>query len=442
MDIYSIGDRIYKIIEKYNVDDIAIRVSKSISKMIRFTNNEIVVSKEWVEVGASIYIGYKHRILMAGINEFSEKNIENVVGNLLKSAKYIKPLEDYVSLPKGRFKYSVIEKCFDERILEEDLTEKVYDAINAALNSGAKRVAGVLNAGIGEKLLLTSGDVKASDKGTRISITVRGFSDSMSSGQGISCSRTLDGFNPILAGERAGRIAKMAKKAVEGKPGRYMVILDPTVVGNLFNYIAYNLSAFSIIGKVSFFTDKLDKEVASDILNLIDDGRMPGGLGSTMFDDEGVPTQRNVLIERGVLKGYLHNTRTAKKFGVNSTGNAGWIFPRPWNIIIDGGEHGEEELFNEIKEGVYITNNWYTRYQNIREGIFSSITRDAVFYIKNGEIINAVRGLRISDSFLNLLKNIQGMTRKKWPVIWWEVSIPTYAPYILLKELNLTRATK
>ena len=190
MDIYSIGDRIYKIIEKYNVDDIAIRVSKSISKMIRFTNNEIVVSKEWVEVGASIYIGYKRRILMAGINEFSEKNIENVVENLLKSAKYIKPLEDYVSLPKGQFKYSVIEKCFDERILEEDLTEKVYDAINAALNSGAKRVAGVLNAGIGEKLLLTSGDVKASDKGTRISITVRGFSDSMSSGQGISVSYT------------------------------------------------------------------------------------------------------------------------------------------------------------------------------------------------------------------------------------------------------------
>ncbi|HDJ89132.1 MAG TPA: TldD/PmbA family protein [Thermoprotei archaeon] len=442
MDLYSIGDKIFKIIEKFNPDDIAIKIGRSFSQMIRFTNNEIIVSKEWIQTGASIYIGYKKRMLTAGINEFSNKNIENVVENLIKSAKYIEPLEDYVSLPQGPFKYNPIEKCFDKKILEEDLSEKVYEAIESALNSGAKRVAGVLNAGMGEKLLITSSGVKVFDKGTSISITVRAFSNSVASGQGISCSRTLDNFNPSLAGERAGRIAKMAEKSVEGKAGKYMVILDPTVVGNLFNYIMYNLSAFSVIGKVSFFTGKLGMNVASEALNLIDDGRMPGGLGSTMFDDEGIPTQRNILIERGVLRGFLHNTRTAKKFGVKSTGNAGWIYPHAWNIVVEGGEYNKDELFDEVREGIYITNNWYTRYQNIREGIFSSITRDGVFYIRNGEIVNAIRGLRISDSFPNLLKNIQAMTRDKWPIVWWEVETPTYAPYILLRELNLTKATK
>lgn len=100
---------------------------------------------------------------------------------------------------------------------------------------------------------------------------------------------------------------------------------------------------------------------------------MIGAYGAKAFDDEGTPTRDNKIIEKGVLKTYLHNSTTAKKFKTETTANAGLVSPQPWNLIVEPGGKSFEDLLSEVDDGVYVTNDWYLRYQNYRTGDFSTI---------------------------------------------------------------------
>jgi len=429
---------------KLGAEDVAGIIRRSIKKMVRFTNNKVTVIKEWREVRADFYLGYKRRVLTGSLSKVDLDTIRKAFSDLSKVAKYVTPLDEYVSLPRGPFEYGKIGEAFDDRVAKlEGLTDYVEEAINSALEEGARRVAGVLNVSVDEKFLATSSGIEAEDKATNISITVRAFLDKERSGQGVSCSRTLDKFDPSYAGRRAGEVASMCKKEVSADPGKYTVILDPLVVANLMGEIAYyGLSAYFVDAKLSFFTGLMGKKIAWEGVTLADDGRLRNGPASTLFDDEGIPTRRTVLIENGVLKSFLHNSRTASKFGVKTTGNAGWLIPRPWNIVLEPGDYKREELIGEVRKGIYITNNWYTRFQNLREGIFSSITRDGTFLIEGGEVKGMVRGFRISDRLPNLLLNVRGISKERELVEWWETIAPVLAPTLLVEGLNLTKATK
>ena len=87
-----------------------------------------------------------------------------------------------------------------------------------------------------------------------------------------------------------------------------------------------------------------------------------------------------------------------------------------------------------------ITNNWYTRYQNMRTGEYSTVPRDAAFKIESGEIKEPIAGLRVSDSISRQLMNIELMSRSREWIRWWEVSTPTLAPAMMVKGVNITRA--
>ena len=162
---------------------------------------------------------------------------------------------------------------------------------------------------------------------------------------------------------------------------------------------------------------------------------MPNGFNSCRFDEEGVPTEKTKIIENGILKTYLHNTSTAKKYKTRTTANAGLIAPRSFNIVFDC---KKGDIF-DVKEGIYITNVWYTRFQNYATGDFSTIPRDGAFLVKNGKIVQSLKGLRISDNMLNLLKNVQCCNKKVWQIKSWEAETPTFTPEVLVDNINITK---
>ncbi len=184
----------------------------------------------------------------------------------------------------------------------------------------------------------------------------------------------------------------------------------------------------------------MGSQIASDKFTLIDDPTVTDSFGARAFDDEGTPTKRNVIIDEGVLKTYLHNSTTAKKFGAETTGNAGLISPHPWNLIVESGKKSLEELLAEIDQGIYVTNDWYLRYQNYRKGDFSTIPRDGMFLVKNGEISTSIRELRISDNMPRILQSIQELSKSRSWIKWWEVPIPTLTPHALIEDLNFTKS--
>ena len=103
---------------------------------------------------------------------------------------------------------------------------------------------------------------------------------------------------------------------------RVPVVFEPRTARSLLNHIFEAVHGVSVYRHESFLAGKLGEKVASEKLTVIDDGTIPDLFGSSPFDDEGVPSRRTPVIERGILKSYLLNTYTARKLGLKTTGNA------------------------------------------------------------------------------------------------------------------------
>jgi PmbA protein len=200
------------------------------------------------------------------------------------------------------------------------------------------------------------------------------------------------------------------------------------------------VSAFSILIQQSVFVNRLGQKVAPENVTL-KDNPSAYSMANRIFDDEGVPTRENVFIDHGVLKTYLHNTSTAKIFKTETTANAGLVAPNAWSIEMDSGDMRREELFKHVKRGLYLTNTWYTRFQNYAKGDFSTIPRDGIFLIEKGEIKQSLKDLRISDNALSLLGNIAGISKERQHVHWWgEADPPSLSPYVLIKDVHITKS--
>jgi PmbA protein len=161
---------------------------------------------------------------------------------------------------------------------------------------------------------------------------------------------------------------------------------------------------------------------------------------SGAFDDEGSPTKKTPVIEKGVVKNFLHNFSTAKKYDVETTGNAGIVSPSPWQISVEPGNEEVEDMISSMRKGLFINNTWYTRFQDYREGVLSTIPRDGIFLIENGEIKESWGGIRISDSLLNMYKNIEGLSRETKKVKWWDETMHTKSPFVEVANVNISRS--
>ncbi len=440
--MFEVNELILKKAEELGFGDVVVLSHEESRRQVRFANNEITVAKNWHSRKVELFVEYGKRIGSTTLMTFDGETIERSLKALLASVKSLSPKEDYYGIAEGPFKYRDIPETFDKRIVElDEPNEYVERAINAALEEGAKRVAGVLYTDHNRLYLSTSNGVEAYDEGTGVEISVRAFIGDEESGHGTSSSRVLDRFNPESAGRKAGEIAKLAVNPVQGKAGTYDVIFDPLAFANLMSYMSFMASAFAVEAGFSFMVGKLGQRIAGEGVTIRDIGNMPNAYGTRKFDDEGVPTRETTIIEKGELKTYLLNTSMAKKYKRETTANAGLIMPRAWNIYVTPGDHSKEELFEEVRHGIYITNVWYTRFQNYVKGDFSTIPRDGAFLIEKGEL-KPIRNIRVSDNMQHILEGIAALGRELYQIHWWEVSTPVFTPYVLVKDVGITRATK
>jgi PmbA protein len=431
--------------QRLGASDVATNWIRYSSRMVRFSNDEVTVANYEESDVLSALISFNGRMAIGSIENLDPKTIRDFMPKLVKIARVMKVNQDYAPLPMGPFKYPSRRPPVDRKIgeLAEKTLDYVQSAIDAAIEEGAKRTAGALITRGTKMWLKTSSGVESSQSGSSIELSVRAFLSEDASGNGISCSRTARSFDAEKAGRRAGQVAKMAKNPVGIEAGEYRVLLGPYIFANLLNDVVNSASAFSVDAGLSFFPEKLmGKKVASDQLTIYDDGVIPAGLSSRIFDDEGVPVQRTPVLRKGFLTNLLHNTMTAKKHKTKTTGNAGWIAPGPWNIVVEPGSVKQDNLLKELGEGLYITNTWYTRFQDYRKGDFSTVCRDGAFRVHDGEIVSSVKNLRISDNMINMMKNVDSLSKEREWVKWWEVQTPTYAPHALVKKLGITKTTK
>ena len=418
---------------RLGLDDAICQVMEETIQMVRFSNNEITAAKEFTTVKARFFAARGKRKM-----QFTLENLETVEADLIQSVKVMERMQeskDYYGIAHGPFSYQ--SRSCDSRIKEVDAPDLASQAIEAAT---AERVAGVLST-VHRKIDFASPYTEAEDERSFIEVSVRAF-EGEASGHGVCCASRLQDFDVEKASETASHFAEQAGNPQQGTEGKYDILFTPLCFATILCGGYFSLSAFFVDSGISFFRDKIGERVASDIFSVTNDGVCEEGIFSAKFDEEGVPTRRTPLIEKGVLKKYLHNTSTAAKFDTETTANAGIDVPIPQNLIIDDGKGTVDDLVGGIEHGIMVTNTWYTRFQNFMTGDFSTIPRDAILKIEHGEVTESLKDIRISDNILSVFKNVIALGKDTEQIHWWECDYPVFSPYVLVRDVSVTTSTQ
>jgi TldD protein len=205
-----------------------------------------------------------------------------------------------------------------------------------------------------------------------------------------------DGYAEDLARE-AVRMALVNLEAEDAPAGPMTVVLGPGWPGVLLHEaVGHGLEGdFNRKGS-SAFSGRVGERVASELCTVVDDGTLDGRRGSLSIDDEGTPTGSTVLIENGILRGYLQDKKNAKLMGVASTGNgrrqsyAHAPMPRMTNTFMQPGEHDPEEIIRSVDKGIYAV-NFGGGQVDITSGRFVFSATEA-YRIEGGRVTRPIRG--------------------------------------------------
>ena len=187
------------------------------------------------------------------------------------------------------------------------------------------------------------------------------------------------------------------------------IVFESSAAGELLSNFFEAVSGEAVFRRASFLLGKLDEIIASPLLTIIDDGRIPGAVGSRPFDGEGLPTRRTEVVKNGVLRNYLLNNYTARKLGLSSTANAtrgltGTPGVGITNFYVAPGQSLPEEIIATVKNGFYVTDL-------IGFG-FNPVTGDysrgaAGLWIENGRLTYPVEEVTIAGNFREMLRGIE-----------------------------------
>jgi len=431
MDIEKMYNKVSR-----KVDQAAIKITRIKIDQARFSNNEIDINNSWDVEDASIFLAKNGRTFMFNLK--NENDLDNLLDLSVKAISNIEKNDDFISLNDKKQKYRKRREN-NERIINFDGSEYVNKFLDE-IRPFVKRVGGVFyKKEISNEIMTPFNNGEERING--IEFVARAFNDYDNPAQVSFMTSSDDDLLKLDdAKDELLDLSKKIGRTVEGKDGRYKVIFHPLCFASIASYTIPMASAFQVDSGMSLFAGRMGQKIGSSLFTLYDDPVDDTMIGARIMDDEGTSTQKTAVIEKGIVKNYLHNNSTAKKYNTESTGNAGIINPSPWQINIETGNEDVSDMISSTKKGLFIVNTWYTRFQDYREGIFSTIPRDGIFYIENGEIRESWGGIRISDSLLNIFKNIEGISKETKKVKWWDETLPTKSPYIEVEDVNISRS--
>jgi PmbA protein len=215
--------------------------------------------------------------------------------------------------------------------------------------------------------------------------------------------------SPANVGEKAAQRVLRRLGGRKIKTCEAPIVFDPEMAASLLRNLASALSGYSLYKGASFLAGKLGTQIGSDLLTVIDDGTIPGALGSRPFDGEGLAVRKKSVVEKGLLQSYLLDTYSGKKLGMASTGNASRSVGEPpavspANFYLVPGKYSPEQIIATVKAGLYVT-------EMIGFGV-NMVTGDysrgaAGLWIENGELAYPVEEITIAGNLKEMFQNIE-----------------------------------
>ena len=374
-------------------------------------------------VGLRVFFG--KRAASTHTSDFSPDGIRQLIEGALTLARLTSE-DPHAGLPEPELLGSVagdLQLYFDDvySLRTEERVAQARRAEAAALGTDPRicnSEGGSFDAAHNHKVMVNSlgfaGEYKTSYCSLAAVPIAQGDDCPMQRDYWFSVARTL---RKLESPEHVGRVAaertlrRLGARKV--KTMRVPVIFDPMASRSLLETIAQALNGDAIYRGASFLAGKLGQSVAGENVTVIDDGTLPGGFGSSPFDDEGVPTQRTTVIERGVLKSYLLNTYTARKLRLKTTGNAArGLAGNPGissgNFFLQPGTRPPHRIIADVRQGLYVT-ELLGFGVNLVTGDYSRGASG--LWIENGEPAYPVEENTVAGNLRDMLHNVAEIGR-------------------------------
>jgi PmbA protein len=416
MDYKALADQLVKKCLKKGADAAEVYIESGRNLSIEVRNGEIETVEEAASYGAGFRVFIKGKMAFASSNDLGEKALDDTIGRAIDFAKITTPDPNNV-LPDDKG-ITEVAGLYDPQIARVTMDEKIELAKkveNLAMKDPriTKSAGAGYREGEGEVFIANSNGLIKSFKSTSCGFGVYVVAEKgeQKSSGGESCSRRF--YKDFKRAEEvAAKAARNAYEMLDPKPVKTQkaaVIFDPDVAYALLGGILAAVNGERVLQGASFLGNKLNQKIGSGLITLIDDGTQEKGMASEPFDGEGVPTQKRVLIDKGVLKGFMYNTIVAKRAGIQSTGNASrggfTSLPGigPHNVYMAAGDAKPEDIIKATKVGLLVRE--VTGYGiNPVNGNFSGGASG--FWIEDGKIAFPVKGLTIAGTAAEMLNGI------------------------------------
>ena len=352
----------------------------------------------------------------ANCDSWSNAHAKYLVDEIVKNAKVVEN-EDPAFIFEGSKQYKKIN-TFNRQLESISVEEKMNKALELekAIKEGDKRIVEVGGVQYEESAFSTT---IMNSKGLKLAQKGNYF---VYFGQAVARegAQTKSGYDLLLDNDFAKFDAKklaadVVKNTVSQLGGEacdsatYKAVLAPSVVRSFLSFYVGNADAEEVQKHSSLFIGKLGQKIASKKIT-IEDKPLKRNVFSRWFDDEGVATYNKPIIKNGVLETYLYNLTTAAKEGVESTGNAsrggGKMSVGTFYTELKPGTKSREELFQEVGDGVFITDvQGLHAGLNPQSGNFS--LQSTGFLIKNGKLDRPLDVITVSGNLMDIFKDVE-----------------------------------
>lgn len=418
MDKRVLINRIFEEGKKKGLKDMEVYIQGSNTFNLRVFKGEIDNYSISKEEGLSFRCLYNGKMGYSYTEKIDETSIGMLINEAIENAKVIDS-EDIEEIFAGSNTYKKVNS-FNEEL--ENVSAKDEIEFTKLLEKEAleldNRVVSVPHCIFGKQSLYTMlVNTKGLDLENKsniayayVNVMVKEKDDVKTSGKYVISNDFSEFDYKVLAKQAVDEAISMLG-AESIKSDAYPIILRNDVAANILEAFSPIFSAENVQKDLSLLKGKLNKKIANEIITIVDDPFMKGGIASCSFDSEGVATKYKKVIDKGVLTTYLHNTKTAKKDGVESTGNgfkSSYKSPvsiSPTNMYIENGDKSLDEMIKSIKKGILITNvEGLHSGLNTVSGDFSLASSG--YEIVDGRINRPVNQITIAGNFYDLLNNI------------------------------------
>ncbi|MGL4989363.1 MAG: TldD/PmbA family protein [Cetobacterium sp.] len=411
-------DKVFKTAEDLKLEEFEIYFTSSESESIKVFKGEVDTYSNSQNMGISFRTKIDGKMGYSYTESLEEEDVLPLIERAISNGKIIENLD--IIETYGEKKEYVEVKSFSpdlENISVEEKIDFLLKAEKAALEIDTRIKSVnycVMGSGHGENIIKNSKGLNLYHKSNSIyaylAVVVQD-GESIKNDSAYIVTNDFSKMDPVQLANKAVQKALKKLNSVSVESKKYYVIIENDTFADLLGSMSGIFSAEAVQKGVSKFKGKIGEEVANSLITIIDNPHLEDGYGSAPFDAEGVPTKPKNLIENGILKTYIHNLKTAKKDGVETTGNAakggykGTMGISTFNLYLEKGDSTFNELLNVVQNGILITgfSGLHSGLNSI-SGDFSLATEG--FLIENGVITKPLNQITAAGNFFELLKDV------------------------------------